>query len=280
MHEIQDLERRWLRYTVKKWLPWLALVPVAAVVVFLILSPSEKKVSHPGVSAKEKVEKPDPAPRPDDSLKKQPEKAAVTEQNKTAAPDTAQVAKPEKTQSSDSPLVQTPNLEQSDTSEKKAVVFLSYEEPALSVAEEKAPEKRELIQGASAPESEKIDPVTVEEPSKQQEQKSSGLVTKSDKAFDPEVIERKFNDSRNVKYARFLANYYYDQKQYKKASRWAYTINQLDASLEEGWLLFAKSLYKLGRKQDAVTLLQKYLRHYNSKRAHLLLQKITSGALQ
>ena len=47
---------------------------------------------------------------------------------------------------------------------------------------------------------------------------------------------------------------------YSGARDWALEVNGLDEKNMEGWLIFAKSSYKLGRKDEAITALNAFLK--------------------
>jgi len=89
-------------------------------------------------------------------------------------------------------------------------------------------------------------------------------------------VEKRFKRSHNINDSIFLANIYYQKKNYKKAIYWAEQTNKLDNNIEESWLIFAKSKYKLGHKNEAIHVLRAYIRRSNSYEAKKLLKKLTS----
>lgn len=92
-------------------------------------------------------------------------------------------------------------------------------------------------------------------------------------------VEDRFNQSKDINDALFLANSYYNNGNYKKAEYWALQTNRLDATLEESLLLFVKSKVKLGNKNEAMAILNSYLKKTNSQDAKKLLYKIENGKL-
>jgi len=90
-------------------------------------------------------------------------------------------------------------------------------------------------------------------------------------------IEKRFSSTQNKDDALFLARYYYDKKQYKKALRWSLETNKLDSNIEESWLLFGKAKAKLGQRMDAIRVLQSYVDRTGSSKAKKLLGNIRRG---
>lgn len=91
------------------------------------------------------------------------------------------------------------------------------------------------------------------------------------KAFD--VVEKRFYENGDVDDAMFLARSYFANKNYQKAEYWALQANKTNESLEEAWLLFSESKYHLGKKQEAVKVLESYLEKKDSLQAKQLLKK-------
>jgi len=94
-----------------------------------------------------------------------------------------------------------------------------------------------------------------------------------------EDVEKRFHQSHDIDDALFLSRSYYKKGNYDKAETWAYEVNKIDSNLEEGLLLFIKSKYKLGRKNDALSILKNYLKKSNSEEAKNLLSKIENNKL-
>jgi len=90
-------------------------------------------------------------------------------------------------------------------------------------------------------------------------------------------IEDRFNFAKDKSDSLFLAKYYYDKKEYKKAERWALETNKIDNTIEESWIIFAKVLSKQGKRADAIKILQAYFNDSNSVKAKTLMDKIRLG---
>jgi len=92
-------------------------------------------------------------------------------------------------------------------------------------------------------------------------------------------VERRFLESRDMDDALFLARSYYKKGDYKKAEYWALEINKLDEDMEEGLLIFVKSKAKMGRKNEAISILTTYVQKSDSQEAKKLLYRIENDKL-
>lgn len=275
MHEVHELERRWLRYKIKKIiLPlfiFLAIVLILVVSYFLYQS----------------------------FLKTDQSSSTRANENKsvTAAINNEEIPKKQKLEKKEPIINEVKNITPANTNTNK--IQITAYEPDLSMFKDE--DENEVDKNTK----EKQQPQKIQESTTSQEtadinqkpkqqsveknskttandetiSKNNVNLRKSKNLFDPLEYEKKFYETNQIKYALFLANYYYDNNNYEAAHKWAYTINQLDPTNEDGWLFFAKSLYKLDKKEDAVKVLRSYLRHYDSSQAKNLLTKIIQGAL-
>ena len=91
-----------------------------------------------------------------------------------------------------------------------------------------------------------------------------------------DVIQR-FKKTNNPTLGLFLAKKYYDMKQYDLAYNYALLTNQLDSKVDMSWIIFSKSLVKLGQKDKAISTLKSYINNSHSKQAISLLDEIETG---
>ncbi len=87
-------------------------------------------------------------------------------------------------------------------------------------------------------------------------------------------VEKRFYESRDTDDSLFLAKSYYRKGKYKKAEYWALQTNKVNSNIEESWIIFAQSKLKLGRRNEAISLLTNYLKRSNSNRIRSLLYKL------
>jgi tetratricopeptide (TPR) repeat protein len=92
-------------------------------------------------------------------------------------------------------------------------------------------------------------------------------------------VEKRFSQSHDIDDALFLARSYYKKGNYKKAEHWALETNKVDPNMEESILIFVKSKIKLGRKNEAISILKSYLKRSNSQEAINLLHHIENNKI-
>ena len=92
-------------------------------------------------------------------------------------------------------------------------------------------------------------------------------------------VERRFYESHDTDDSLFLAKSYYKKGQYKKAEHWAYETNKINANIAEGLFIFVQAKVKLGKKNEALSILSKYIKKTNSYEARHLLSKIENNQL-
>jgi len=90
-------------------------------------------------------------------------------------------------------------------------------------------------------------------------------------------LKKKFYATNNVKYALDIAKRFYASKKYDKALKWSLIANEVDQKNAESWILFAKTKVKMGKKQDAVNILNAYLKTYSSRKVSTYLKTIKSS---
>ncbi len=93
------------------------------------------------------------------------------------------------------------------------------------------------------------------------------------KEADVGELENLFAKRQSYDLAIKIARAYYAKKSYKEALQWAKKANKLDRDKEEAWILYAKSLYALGKKEQAKNILRLYLEYRNSDKAQKLLRE-------
>ncbi len=92
-------------------------------------------------------------------------------------------------------------------------------------------------------------------------------------------VEKRFRLAPDTDDSLFLARSYYKKRNYKKTEYWALQTNKLNDNIEESWLLFAKAKVKRGHRNEAIRILNAYVKRTNSAEAKVLLSKIKKGRL-
>ena len=93
------------------------------------------------------------------------------------------------------------------------------------------------------------------------------------------MLKENFNKSKNPEIALKIARKCYQDKRYSDTIKWALSANNLDSSIEESWVMFAKAKYMLKQKDDALRALEEYNKNKNKLEINELINKIKSDTL-
>ncbi len=94
-----------------------------------------------------------------------------------------------------------------------------------------------------------------------------------------EILKDRLEVSPNAATAIEVSELYYRTEDFKESLKWALNANDLDKENESSWLLFAKSSFKLGQKERAISALREYVQRSGSENAKSLLEKIENNKL-
>jgi len=92
-------------------------------------------------------------------------------------------------------------------------------------------------------------------------------------------LKTKYEKTHNIIFALMLCEEFYSQKDYAASLKWSIIANDIDNQSERSWIWFAKSKFRLGKKDDAIRALKAFLRTSSSNAAELLLKSIQNGSL-
>lgn len=122
-----------------------------------------------------------------------------------------------------------------------------------------------------------IQPVTPS-PAPLIQDKSANVVgiKRDSNAFNIAEIETRFKLNSNPHLGLYIARYHYDHGNYDEAYNYALKTNAINNSMEESWLIFSKSLIKMGKTEQAKKTLQMYINQTNSENAKNLLDSISN----
>lgn len=109
-----------------------------------------------------------------------------------------------------------------------------------------------------------------------------GIVNISIKDSDDNLddVIKRFKNSKDPKLSLFIAKKYYQAGDYEQAYNYALATNNLNNNIEESWLIFAKALLKLNKKDEAIETLQRYISFSKSATASQLLNDILVGKIK
>ncbi|WP_103610173.1 CDC27 family protein [Campylobacter concisus] len=142
----------------------------------------------------------------------------------------------------------------------------------LNIPDEEPLTEQNGINGMSVPQDEVID---LE--SKPARKRVNIQVTSA--SNEESVLRDQFLKTNNPTIALELARLNFRNNNFKEAIKWSLAANDIDNSLEESWIIFAKSKYKLKQSDDAVKALREYNKNLNKASINELINKIKSGTL-
>jgi tetratricopeptide (TPR) repeat protein len=243
--DIPSLEQRWLKYKIKRSLPYLLTVLGTIIVVITLdyfLNPD--KVSIPLTIKKEVNQSKEVSKTSvhDEAMALEPSMQFIQSITTVTAPDIT------------APEVNTPAAPLPVTPKKILPVEKNIPSPLPIIKNVQntvpTPPMPKLIQ--SNPNSIKRDSAT----------------------FNIHEIEDRFANNSNPHLGLYIARYHYDNGNYSEAYNYALKTNTINNTIEESWLIFTKSLIKLGKIEQAKKTLQLYISQSNSEEAKNLLNSL------
>ena len=267
MVDLHELEQRWLRYKIKYYLPHFA-VTISIIVITSTLIIYNKNFSK--------------EIRKKETKKKQIEKKVALQ---TSIPIKKKIKKKIKKRIEKKTPLQRPM--RSIAINKKAVVH----SPSLDIMK-KSPtqmqphdkdknistqDKKSVKDTIQREQTNTLTPV--ETPLQKEEPHHISIIKKDTHNDIVEIIQR-FNKNNNPALSLFIAEKYYALGNYRQSRHYALITNNLNKDIELSWIIFTKSLVKLGERKKAIQTLQKYLEYNHSNRVQTLLNKIRSGKLK
>lgn len=105
-------------------------------------------------------------------------------------------------------------------------------------------------------------------------------INREEAKLDIEALSRRFKETSNANLGLFIARYYYDHGNYNEAYNYALKTNSINDRIDESWIIFSKTLVKLGKADMAKKTLQLYIAQSNSENAKGLLNSIENGSFK
>jgi len=94
-----------------------------------------------------------------------------------------------------------------------------------------------------------------------------------------DTMKEKFSRTGKSRDALLLSRAYFKEGNFKEAEQWALSANKLDSKSEESWFLFAKSKAKLGKKKEALKILISYYKKSHTAKTKELIGQIKTGKI-
>lgn len=104
-------------------------------------------------------------------------------------------------------------------------------------------------------------------------------LVKMDSTSESELrsVIKRFNKTQKPALSLFIAKKYYDNGNYNESLNYAKKTYKINPDIEDGVLLYARSLVKLGKKETAISKLKSYIDRSGSVNARILLGEIKQG---
>ena len=106
------------------------------------------------------------------------------------------------------------------------------------------------------------------------------LIQRESDMKDIQDVIARFKKNKNPALSLFIAKRYYAIGNYQQAYNYALITNELDRNIEDSWLIFAKSLYKLDQKDMALKTLKTYQNDSGSVKAKITIEQMESGTFK
>ena len=263
MLNLHELERQWLRYKMKSYLPHFAIlmsIVVILTVLSIFLHNSTKRVAidktiHKQVKIENKLIKPVVPIKPAVIIKR--------ELQKEKPPKKA----PQITSHDKQKMILSPSLGFMKKMQTEIQPYYkSKNNNVLPNKQKKVPKRAEV---------EKVKRKVPHEV--KEEQPKHIRITREDTYSDIKEIIQRFNKNNNPALSLFIAKKYYELGNYREARNYALITNNLNHNIESSWIIFSKSLVKLGKRNKAIKTLQTYIGYSHSNSAKILLDEIRSG---
>lgn len=104
-------------------------------------------------------------------------------------------------------------------------------------------------------------------------------ISNKDNIDSLEYLKLKFSETNSIYFALDISDLYYQKNDYENARKWALIANKQNNLNERSWILFAKSSYKLGLKDQAINSLNNFLKNNDSLKIKKTLELIKKGQI-
>lgn len=274
MLNINELEAKWKRYKIKSFIPHVVIFFSTLIIVtlsFTFFSPNKKPSSEmieikPTIALQQAEAV---AEKVTDTTQKtklmNEEKEEIKEKSVTV--DTIQIPKNSSIETKQKKITLTPSLDFMKSINRDALPYYTQTDGDEKVLEQE-------LKNTTTHEQQ------VKETPKVEIKEESINIKKGTTQDDIQHVLKRFKKNNNPALSLFVAQKYYDLGDYHNSYNYALITNEINNNIEESWIIFTKSLVKLGQKEMAIKTLKQYLEYSNSSKANRLLEEILSGKFQ
>ena len=273
MIDVNELELRHKKYKIKSYIPYAVItLSIFIILISLIfIFDNKEKV----IEKKEQIVMP---------VKEKPIEKKVVQVIKKVAPKTIKSIevtqdikiKKEIDNSKKEQILLSPSLDFMKNMQTNSLSYYNIDELSQNETNYQSNSQKNQEQKVVK----KVSTIVEEKKEESQRVQTPIIIEKRITLKDIQDVIRRFKKNNNPALSLFIAKRYYAIEDYEKSYNYALITNDIDSNIEQSWIIFAKSLVKLHKKQKAIKILNKYINHTHSHSAKLLLDNITSGAFK
>ncbi len=299
MLNVDELESKHKKYKLKSYTPYLAIslgvsAAILSISFFIIYDFNPKAEIKEELTAQNYKEdaKPDAVLKKEDETSKQEVPEIITTEEKAEEVKKEEENEKPIVEDRDEKVQLAPSLnfikrlesetllyKKEDSVKAAAVIEKKVEKPIKKSSENVKQESKKEEVVLPVVEEVKESIAVVEKPilEKPASNTSTIDIKRRDEEEDIKHVIKRFNVNHNPALSLFAAKKYYQLGDYEQAYNYSLITNDINNNIEASWLIFSKSLVKLGKKEKAVETLKKYINHSDSSQARQLLDEIISG---
>lgn len=254
MLDVKNLEHRWLKYKIKRYLPYaLGFILLTVLVTGIVMWISSSDPVQPELN------------KQDTNLSS----ALLTSSNSSSVTQQAVVNANSTLLEPSMNFIQTMDTEEADAPSS------ANESPVKSSVMSAPPPVNKVLQ---LPNNEAdVQAPTIKPSAKTIYESKTLSINRNESKVDIGELQKRFKETSNPNLGLFIARNAYERGDYTEAYNYALKTNAINSHLDESWLIFAKSLVKIGKTDQAKKTLQVYISDSNSDSARGLLDSIERG---
>ncbi len=273
MLNIYDLEKKWLTYKIKSFLPVISIfIALLIIIIAIYLFVDLKKLNILDTTIPSTITK-----KQENNISNAVQESLKKETPVVQSKDISQeIVTPTRVEEAIQlpPRNETPSHEKNILEPSMAFMETMQSKPLRQTTNTQKTVPKNTVQ---VPKKQTATTIT-QKPQTQLTHETNSITIKKQNTYeDIEYVIKRFKKNNNPALSLFVAKKYYELGEYKQAYNYALITNEINNNIEASWIIFSKSLVKLNQKAKAIQTLQQYINHSDSNQAKLLLKEILSG---
>ncbi|SFV68409.1 Transformation system protein [hydrothermal vent metagenome] len=272
MLNTRELEKRWLHYKIKSYIPY-AVITVSIFTIILItlffLPVIQKEKEKTFTQKKQKTLYKEEIPKKEKTAQKNINTAKIIDEQKI---------KPAEKITKTSQITLQPSMQfikHMQNEDQQPYYQTLYKTPTIHKKE--STKRTKVMQQNNKIKEEYLTITQTQEQPKKIQPKSIITIEKKNSKEDIKEVLSRFKKNNNPALSLFIAKKEYELGNYEQAYNYALITNGINNDIEDSWIIFAKSLVKLHKRDMAIKTLIEYIKYSHSGNAKILLNEIQSG---